>query len=117
MGGRDHATVMHGVAKISAALETDAKVAASYQSLIDVIASLEAASEKSTRLRQCFNDVDPFDVAERILAAPFRDVLPSMEEIRALCFGVTHYAAECDRLAGEQDTLDQPAAKPALTDL
>ncbi len=117
MGGRDHATVMHGVGKIRVALETDPQIAANYQSLVDAITVLDAAAEKSARLRQCFNDVDPLDVAERILSAPFRDVLPSMEEIRALCFGVTHYAAECDRLHGEHDALDQATPKPALTDL
>ena len=117
MGGRDHATVMHGVGKIRAALETDVQIAANYQALVDAITVLDAAAEKSARLRQCFNDVDPLDVAERILSAPFRDVLPSMEEIRALCFGVTHYAAECDRLHGEHDALDQATPKPALTDL
>lgn len=39
-----------------------------------------------------------------------------MEEIRALCFGVTHYAAERDRLLGEHDAIDQVSPKPALTD-
>lgn len=117
MGGFDHATVMHGVAKIRTALETDLQLAANYQAIVDAITVLDAAAEKSARLRQCFNDVDPLDVAERILSAPFRDVLPSMEEIRALCFGVTHYAAECDRLHGEHDALDQANPKPALTDL
>ena len=112
MGGRDHSTVMHGVAKITAALETDAQIATNYQALVDAIDALALAGEKSERLRLCFHDVDPLDVAERILSAPFRDVLPSMEEIRALCFGVTHYAAERDRLLGEHDALDQAQSSP-----
>lgn len=117
MGGCDHSTVMRGVSKITAALETDPQIAANYQSLVDAIAVLAAAGQKSERLRQCFNDVDPLDVAERILSAPFRDILPSMEEIRALCFGVTHYAAELDRLLGEHDVLDQAQSNPASNEL
>lgn len=117
MGGRDHATVMHGVAKITAALETDVQIAANYQSLVDAITLGAQAGQRADRLRQCFNDIDPLDVAERILSSAFRDVLPSMEEIRALCFGITHYAAECNRLRGEHDALDQTPSDAALTHL
>ncbi len=117
MGGRDHATVMHGVAKIRAALETDAQIATNYQALVDAVTLLADAGQSAERLRQCFNDIDPLDVAERILSSAFRDVLPSMEEIRALCFGVTHYAAECQRLYAEHGGGDQAAPNTALTDL
>jgi len=112
MGGRDHSTVVHGIAKITAALETDTQIAVNYQTLVDVVTTLAAAGEKVERIRQCFNDVDPLDVAERILSAPFRDILPSMEEIRALCFGVTHYAAELDRMTEERNALEEAAPKP-----
>lgn len=117
MGGRDHATVLHGVSKITAALETDQQIATNYQTLVDAVTLLADAGQSSDRVRQCFNDIDPLDVAERILSSAFRDVLPSMEEIRALCFGVTHYAAECGRLLGEADVLDRTALSSALTDL
>lgn len=102
MGGRDHATVMYGVQRILGALGTDPTIAANYQALVDAIAVVDATAELSGRAGLRFNDIDPLEIANRILSAPFRDTLPSLEEIRALCFGVTHYAAELERLIDEE---------------
>lgn len=101
MGGRDHATVMYGVQRILGALETDAAIAANYQALVDAIAVIDEAAEVSGRESLRFNDIDPLEVANRLLSAPFRDALPSLEEIRSLCFGITHYAAELERLTDD----------------
>ncbi|UDF29807.1 UNVERIFIED_ORG: hypothetical protein LHK14_00345 [Roseateles sp. XES5] len=104
MGGRDHASVSHGVQRILGALNDDEQIAGNYQALVDAIAVIDAAGERSDRAGLRFNDIDPLEVAERILSAPFRDTLPSLEEVRALCFGVTHYAAELERLTDENPT-------------
>lgn len=104
MGGYDHASVMHGAARIIRALETDAQIAANYQALVDAISIIDAAGEKSDRAGMRFGDIDPIEVAERLLSAPFRDALPSLEEIRALCFGVAHYAAELERATNNTST-------------
>lgn len=117
MGGRDHSTVMKGVEKMTSRMDCDPQLGVNYASLVDAITTIDLAGEKSARVRQRFQDIDPLEVAERILAAPFRDVLPSMEEIRALCFGVTHYTAELDRMTDDRDTAEGLLAEPALTPL
>lgn len=117
MGGRDHSTVMKGVEKMTSRLASDPQLAVNYTSLVDAITVIDLSGDKSARVRQCFQDIDPLEVAERILSAPFRDVLPSMEEIRALCFGVTHFSAELERMTEERDALEGSPAELPLNHL
>jgi hypothetical protein len=96
MGGRDHTTVFAGIRKIEQAMETDAEIAANFQTLTNALTLLGEASDKSARLSVQFGDVDPVDTAYRILNAPLREASPSLEEIRALAMGVLHYQAEME---------------------
>jgi hypothetical protein len=108
MGGRDHTTVIAGIRKIEQAMETDAEIAANFQTLTNALTLLGEASDKSARLSVQFGDVDPVDTAYRILNAPLRDTSPSLEEIRALAMGVLHYQAEMEIALRKAETTPPP---------
>jgi hypothetical protein len=94
MGGRDHTTIMYGIRKIEAEIDADPEIASNYSHLVEAITVLGEASETADRIAVRFHDIDPLETAETVLEAKFRDVIPSMEAIRALCMGVQHFAAE-----------------------
>ncbi|QND45228.1 hypothetical protein HB780_05590 (plasmid) [Rhizobium lusitanum] len=96
MGGRDHTTIIHGVRRIEEALGSDPQIAANYMQLVEVITVLGEASDKADRTAVRFHDIDPLETAEAFLEAKFRDFMPSLEAIRALCMGVLHYVTELD---------------------
>jgi hypothetical protein len=95
MGGRDHSTVMHGIRRMSDAIINDTVIAANYESLVRQISALGKASETNELLATELGDLDPLDIATAVLDAPADGIMPSVNEIRALCMGVRHFADEC----------------------
>ncbi|QND45329.1 hypothetical protein HB780_06155 (plasmid) [Rhizobium lusitanum] len=117
MGGRDHTSIIHGVRRIEKAISTDPQIAANYAQLVDVVTVLGEASDKSDRIAVRFHDIDPLETAEAFLEAKFRDFIPSLEAIRALCMGVLHYVTELDHanamLAQAETELEQARSASA----
>jgi hypothetical protein len=107
MGGYDHTSVLYGIRKIEAAIETDASVSADYNNLADALLAL--ARPRAVDGFE-FRDIDPTEAAYAILSTPFGTIAPSLDEIRALAMGVLHYEAELGALLA-----DPQASVPAPT--
>ena len=94
MGGRDHTSILHGVRRIGDAVVNDPQILANYEALVRQINAIGGAAERNEALALQLGDLDPLETAAAVLDAPLHDVTPSLEEIRALCMGMRHYAAE-----------------------
>jgi hypothetical protein len=95
MGGFDHTTVMRAVHLIGEELVHDEILRREIEALEMSVVMTEKAS---VQFEHVFEDIDPAAVADRVLNQPLRELSMSLEEMRALVMGVSHYAQQLELL-------------------
>lgn len=103
MGGLDHTTVLHGVARIDEAIEEDAELAREVGEIAD---SLVIAEQAIHRMGIYQHAPEPSEVADKVLANPSRAAMQvSTEGIVVMAVAVRDYEARIAELeaAGQID--------------
>jgi hypothetical protein len=113
MGGRDHTTILHGIRKIEAALTSSSELQETITTLSDAVTMAALSLDRLSA--DAFPDLDPVDIAERILNARIRDHQPSLDDVRALAMGVSHYAREVEVLEHQLVITNRDGIEPGMS--
>ncbi|MFN8682808.1 helix-turn-helix domain-containing protein [Paracoccus sp. P2] len=85
-GGRDHTTVLHACRKIDHLRETDSEVARELRDIEGLLAEREAMLAQHLIVPE--PDLDPFEIAERIISTPATEWGLTLPEMHALAQAV-----------------------------
>ncbi|MCK9514425.1 MAG: hypothetical protein M0R28_24770 [Pigmentiphaga sp.] len=86
LGGRDHTTVLHACRKIESLRAIDPEFRREYRDVESLVLEREAALARDLIVPE--PDIDPFEIASRIVAAPTSDWSVTIPELRALAHAV-----------------------------
>jgi len=109
LGGRDHTTVLHACRKIESLRAIDPEFRREYREVESLVLEREAALARDLIVPE--PDIDPFEIASRIVAAPTSDWSVTIPELRALAHAVILRQPAPDEVAPVR-AAPVPAAPP-----